>query len=214
MQLRDRPIGHARDERLTVILVGQRLGGHGHLQELAKRLPTVGHLPHEQPIRRDRLFDPLVECEHPRDQLLWRLMAGGERRARSPEQTVDQLEITAPARVDLAAGVGQQSHQRLPVAHRPDRLAVASLPGARLANAEQDLGVGVALGELAVEEATRPVSGRLIAAEDLLPDVLTFESSVPQLDLVHVGDQVHPVVARVESELLERHFLRQGAGAG
>src|SRR5207248_2816127 len=82
-------VGHARHERLAVVLVRQRLRGRGHFEELAQRLPAIRYLPHEQALGRHRLFDSLVEGEHPGDQLLGRLMAGGERRPRAPEQAVD-----------------------------------------------------------------------------------------------------------------------------
>src|SRR5436190_24335316 len=103
--------------------------------------------------------------------------------------------------------------ERVAEAHVPDRLAIAGLPRLSVTDAQQHLGVGVGLCELAVEKAARPVHRRLVALEDLAPQLLAVERTVPQLDLIEVGDQVDPVVARVEAKLLERELLRECPGA-
>src|SRR5207302_8884737 len=75
------------------------------------------------------------------------------------------------------------------------------------------LRLGEDLGELAMEEAARPVDGRGVPVEDLTPQLLSVERSMPELDLVEVGDDIDPVVARAEAQLLERELLREGPGS-
>ena len=81
----------------------ERAVGHGHLEELAQRLPSFADLPHEQTLGRDRVLDLLVVGDHLLHHLL-RLAAGREGRALSPQQVVDEQQVAPPAEVDLAPG--------------------------------------------------------------------------------------------------------------
>ena len=53
LQRVERAVGDALEEGVAVVHVRQRLAGDVHLEELAQRLPAVGDLPDEQPLRRD-----------------------------------------------------------------------------------------------------------------------------------------------------------------
>ncbi len=54
LQRVERAVGDALEERVAVVHVRERLGGDVHLEELAERLPPVGDLPLQQPLRAGR----------------------------------------------------------------------------------------------------------------------------------------------------------------
>src|SRR5215813_14817352 len=128
-------------KRGRIIDVWERDGRHRYLEELAQWSPTIGGLPLEQPLGRNRVPDLLVVALHGGSK-------GGaiERsahvpdQAASPEHCAHEISKSPPGWVDGAAGVRQVPHQHVSAKGTPDRVLYAGRPALAAAHAQQDLG--------------------------------------------------------------------------
>ena len=63
------------------------------------------------------------------------------------------------------------------------------------------------------DEVNRKVHAQMDRLQHVSTVFATVERTMPYVHLVEVGDDVYPVVTRLEAERLERHLLRQCARA-
>ena len=83
-----------------------------------------------------------------------------------------------------------------------------------IAQAEDDLRVGVMGGKLLIKGAAWPIDAGAIGAEHLLPiDRFVVGHPVPEGALARIGDHFQHVMAGREAELFQRRLQRKRAGA-
>ena len=132
-----------------------------------------------------------------------------------PDDLVRQVESPGPAEneeadervADAVEGMAGDDHAQL-----VDGVAHALVPASGIADAQDHPGVGMALHQLLVERAGRPVHGRLIFPEDPFPvRRLPSPGGDPEPRVLGVREDLGHVVAGIEAELFERDLQRHGA---
>src|SRR5215207_3747206 len=202
-------------EHRGVIHVWERLVGHLDPEELAERLPAVLRLPHQQLLGRYRVPDLLVPALRGRHHRLRLAVRAGEGAASLLEHVDHQVHPTLPGRVDVVARLGQVVHQRVAEVDLADGVLHAAGPAPVIPPAQEHLGVGVDLDQLAPMEGRRPVDGGRGITPDLLPWRLAVIGAPPEPNpLLEVGHHVAHVVAGTEAQLLEGELLGRGRRAG
>ena len=119
------------------------------------------------------------------------------------EQTPDDL---AEQLVERCVGIGRRRA-------RKDRRLCRAEPRFRIALGEDDFRVGERIGERCVERRGRPIDAGVVAVEDLVPIRIAVRGIDPPLRRQRILEDFGHVITRTETELLQREFQRQRAGA-
>src|SRR5438270_1709924 len=176
--------------------VRERVVGNGDPEGLAQGRPPVAWLPLEEPVGRGRRAHvgvvPLVGGDGG-------LLVEGVAR----ELLEEVLDHRRPlARHGVVGGAE----------HFEDRVAAAAPPRGTVPRRQQDDRVGVSLALLLPECGRRPVDGRAVAGEELVPiGHVAPHRLVPHADMLGVPEDLDHVVAGLTEQALEGELERVGA---
>src|SRR5438132_5131904 len=123
-------------ERRGVVQVRERRVRNIDLEELAKRVPALLGVPHQEPLRRDRLLNLAVPALHDLDQAVVALVVARQRAALLPVHAAHELDEPPPLGIDARARVGAVVQDGAAEVDAPAGLAHAAHPGLRIADGQ------------------------------------------------------------------------------